>query len=309
MDGGTFVTGQPMPSALLDPLLLRQLERLQWVASRQARSAMKGERRSRSRGQSVEFADYRSYVPGDDLRHLDWNLYGRLDRLYIRLYEEEREMPVLVLLDASESMNFGSPSKFQLARQVAGAVGYVALCGFDRVAVRVFPEAPGSGALQASLRKVRGRRSTQAFLEGLAAVTAGGAGDFNGALRRAALEFRQPGAAVVISDFLDPAGYEEGLAALVSRGFRVDAIQVLAQEEWNPVQFGDLKLVDSETGVPTEVTFGRHRLAAYRNSVERHVQALREHCIARGVRFFAATSDVPVEELLLKRLRGARFWD
>src|SRR5437879_12894950 len=129
-----------MPSALLTPELLRRLEQFQLLAARRAKSTSKGERRSRARGQSVEFADHRSYVPGDDFRYLDWNLYGRLDRLFLKLYEEERELPVTVFLDASESMTFGEPRKFDFARQVAAAVGYVALCGFDRVSVLTFPD-------------------------------------------------------------------------------------------------------------------------------------------------------------------------
>src|SRR5688572_29111061 len=128
--------------SLLTPDLLRRLEQFQLLARRRAKSAAKGERRSRARGQSVEFADYRNYVVGDDLRYLDWNLYGRLDRLFLKLYEEERELPVHIFLDCSESMTFGTPSKFDYARQVAAAVGYVALCGFDRVSVSLFPEYP-----------------------------------------------------------------------------------------------------------------------------------------------------------------------
>src|SRR3989441_4763647 len=129
-------------SALLSPELLRRLEQFQLLAARRAKSSAKGERRSRARGQSVEFADYRNYVAGDDLRYLDWNLYGRLERLFLKLYEEERELPVRIFLDASESMSFGEPRKFDFARQVAAAVGYVALCGFDRVSVIPFPNSP-----------------------------------------------------------------------------------------------------------------------------------------------------------------------
>src|SRR6266852_8110116 len=124
---------------LLPPELLRRLEQFQLLAARRAKSSAKGERRSRARGQSVEFADYRTYVHGDDFRYLDWNLYGRLDRLFLKLYEEERELPVTVFLDCSESMSFGEPRKFDFARQVAAAVGYVALCGFDRVSIIPFP--------------------------------------------------------------------------------------------------------------------------------------------------------------------------
>src|SRR5947208_4567031 len=126
-------------SALLSAELLRQLEQFQLLAARRAKSSSKGERRSRSRGQSVEFADYRTYVHGDDFRYLDWNLYGRLERLFLKLYEEERELPVRIFLDSSESMTFGEPRKFDFARQVAAAVGYVALSWVDRVSVIAFP--------------------------------------------------------------------------------------------------------------------------------------------------------------------------
>ena len=136
-----------MPAPLLTPDLLRRLEQFQLLAARRAKSSAKGERRSKARGHSVEFADYRNYAAGDDFRYLDWNLYGRLDKLFLKLYEEERELPVRIFLDASESMTFGTPPKFDFARQVAAAVGYVALCGFDRVSVRAFPDldlaAPG----------------------------------------------------------------------------------------------------------------------------------------------------------------------
>src|SRR6188768_2712348 len=135
-----------MSSGLITADLLRRLEQFQLLAQRRAKSAAKGERRSKARGQSVEFADYRNYVAGDDFRYLDWNLFGRLDRLFLKLYEEERELPVTIFLDACESMTFGTPRKFDFARQIAAAVGYVALCGFDRVSVTVFPDALGEGA-------------------------------------------------------------------------------------------------------------------------------------------------------------------
>src|SRR6266545_5240570 len=128
-------------SSLLTPELLARLERLELVTRKIFRGRMKGERRSKRKGQSVEFADYRNYVAGDDLRYLDWNLYGRLEKLFLKLYEEERELPVRIFLDASESMSFGEPRKFDFARQIAAAIGYVALCGFDRVSVIPFPNA------------------------------------------------------------------------------------------------------------------------------------------------------------------------
>lgn len=294
-----------MVDTLLSPELLRRLEQLELLARRRAKSSVKGERSSRARGHSVEFADYRSYVAGDDLRYLDWNLYGRLERLFLKLYEEERELPVRIFLDASESMTFGEPVKFDFARQVAAAVGYIALCGFDCVSVVVFPEHDSNKPLRPALRLVRGRKSALSFLRNLAGLNAGGAANLNEALRRGALEARRAGLAIVLSDFLDPAGYEPGLAALVGRGFQVDAIQVLAPEELSPTTFGDLRLVDSETGAQQEVTFGRHRLAAYRQTVEAYARALREFCRARGIGFFLGNSATPIDELILKRLRQA----
>ncbi len=308
-----------MATPLLTPELLRRLEQFQLLAARRAKSSARGERRSQARGQSVEFADYRDYVPGDDFRYLDWNLYGRLERLFLKLYEEERELPVRIFLDASESMTFGEPRKFDFARQVAAAVGYVALAGFDRVSVVPFPElAPGSAAERAghlaelaargALRSVRGKRSAMQFFASLGALTAGGAASLNQALRRGALEARQPGMAVVLSDFLDPAGYETGLSALVGRGFQVDLVQILAPEELSPVTFGDLRLVDAETGATQEVTFGRYRMRAYQQTVQNFLQRLREYCKARGINCFTASSSTALEELLLKQLRQAKVW-
>lgn len=311
-----------MPSALLTTELLRRLEQFQLLAARRAKSSARGERSSRARGQSVEFADHRPYVPGDDFRYLDWNLYGRLERLFLKLYEEERELPVRVFLDASESMTFGEPRKFDFARQVAAALGYVALCGFDRVSVTVFPNSeltggvngtnlqPATGNLEqatvrGALRSVRGKKSALQFFQNLSALTAGGSANLNESLRRGALEARRSGLAVVLSDFLDPAGYERGLNALVGRGFQVDVVQILAPDELAPATYGDLRLVDSESGGHQEVTFGRYRLAAYRKTVRGFIQRLREFCAGRGVNFFMAASDTELEDLLLKRLRKA----
>jgi uncharacterized protein (DUF58 family) len=312
-----------MRTALLTPELLRRLEQFQLLAARRAKSSAKGERRSKARGQSVEFADYRTYVHGDDFRYLDWNLYGRLERLFLKLYEEERELPVRIFLDSSESMTFGEPRKFDFARQVAAAMGYVALSGFDRVSVIPFPHqrpyedvqanvAPAAYNLElaarGALRSVRGKKSAMQFFQNLNLLTAGGPASLNDSLRRGALEARHAGVAVVLSDFLDPAGYESGLTALVGRGFQVDLVQILAPEELAPTTFGDLRLVDSETGGMQEVTFGRYRLKAYQHTVQSYIQRLREYCQTRGINFFTVSSATSLEELLLRQLRQAEVW-
>ncbi len=297
-----------MNGSILSPELLRRLEQFQLLAARRAKSASKGERRSRARGQSVEFADYRNYVSGDDFRYLDWNLYGRLDRLFLKLYEEERELPVRVFLDCSESMGFGTPRKFDFARQIAAAVGYVALCGFDRVSVSGFPDIAENAPYLSGLRAVRGKKTSLQYFQNLSRLKACGPAHLNAALRRAALQARQTGVAVVLSDFLDPEGYEAGLTALIGRGFHVSAVQILAPEEMNPLTFGDLKLVDAETGSVQEVTFGRYRLVSYKQTVQNYCQRLREFCQGRGIRFFSVTSDMSLETLLLQQLREAEVW-
>ena len=316
-----------LPAPLLTPELLRRLEQFQLLAARRAKSTTRGERRSRARGQSVEFADYRNYVHGDDFRYLDWNLYGRLERLFLKLYEEERELPVRIFLDASESMTFGEPRKFDFARQVAAAIGYVALSGFDRVSVIPFPAITGNEesengnarhadlsariaelAARSALRSVRGKKSAMTFFQNVGALTAGGVANLNEALRRGALEARQAGLAVVLSDFLDPAGYDHGLTALVSRGFQVDLVQILAPEELSPTVFGDLRLVDAESGAIQEVTFGRFRMKTYQQMVQNYIQRLREFCQARGMNFFTVSSATSLEDLLLKQLRKSEVW-
>jgi hypothetical protein len=155
---------------------------------------------------------------------------------------------------------------------------------------------------------VRGRKSALQFFQNINQLTAGGATALNEALRRGALQARQAGVGVVLSDFLDPAGYEPGLTALVGRGFQVSAVQILAPDELSPTTFGDLRLIDSETGAQQEVTFGKYRLNTYRRTVENFCQRLRESCQARGVNFFRTGSDTPLEELLLKQLRQAEVW-
>jgi len=305
-----------MPDALLTPDLLRRLEQLQLLAARRSKSSARGERRSRARGQSVEFADYRNYVAGDDFRHLDWNLYGRLERLFLKLYEEERELPVRIFLDASESMAFGEPRKFDFARRVAA-------CNFDRISVIPFPSEergtgnaelnePGGSALRvprsafvSALRSVRGKKSASQFFQNLGALTAGGAANLNASLRRGAIEARHTGVAVVLSDLLDPEGYEVGLNTLVGRGFQVNVVHILAPEELAPVTFGDLRLVDAESGDFREVTFGKYRLKAYQQTVQNFCGRLREYCRNRGIHYFLARSDMDLGELILKQLRRA----
>jgi len=297
-----------MAGPLIQNQLLRKLERLELLARRRVRSSLKGERMSKARGQSVEFADHRNYAAGDDLRYLDWNLFGRLDKLFLKLYEEERELPLSIFLDASESMTFGKPVKFDFARQVAASMGYVALCGFDRVTVDIFPDSHDEKTLRESLRNVRGKKSALPFFRHLQQIQAGGSCRLNASLKRRTLLTKQSGVAIVISDFMDPEGYEEGLKALLGRGFQVHVILVLSREELEPNVYGDLKVVDSESGMAQEVTFGKYRLKAYQKTVNAFLEQFKNFCRKRAIGFNLAPSDTDLDQLLLSDLRNAMLW-
>ncbi|HSH92992.1 MAG TPA: DUF58 domain-containing protein [Roseimicrobium sp.] len=297
-----------MSDSLLTPVLLRRLEQLQWLARRRSRSPLRGERKSKARGQSVEFADHRNYVAGDDLRYLDWNLFGRLDRFFIKLYEEERELPLTVLLDCSESMNFGTPSKFRFARELAAAFSYVALCGFDRVSVFPLPDTAGERSTIMALSDVRGKPSAPELFLNLARLKTGGSTSFSESLRRIASTARRSGMAILITDLLDPDGYEAGLKSLVSRGWDVLVVHVLAPEELSPEEFGELRLVDSETGTVQEVTFAKHRLEAYRSTVQEFCSQARDCCRKQDVAYVLVSSATNIDQVLLKDLRSVGVW-
>src|SRR6516165_10287012 len=226
---------------LLDPKFLARLEQLELVSRKIFLGRMKGERRSKRKGQSVEFADYRNYVVGDDLRFLDWNLYARLDRLFLRLFMEEEDLHFYVLLDNSLSMDFGSPTKLRVAQQLAAALRVVGLVNQDRVVIEAFND-----RLTQSMPPLRGRRSLWRMLDFLDKVEPAGPSDLKRALKAFSLKAAGKGVVVLLSDFMDKGGYEEALRYLVARQMDLYVIQILSHEEIEPEITGDLRLVDVE---------------------------------------------------------------
>src|SRR4051795_12484374 len=205
----------PTPAApLLDPDFLARLEQLELVSRKIFLGRMKGERRSKRKGQSVEFADYRNYVVGDDLRFLDWNLFGRLDKLFIRLFMEEEDLHFYLLIDNSLSMDFGSPSKLHYAKQVAAALGFIGLVNMDRVVVEAFND-----RLTQSMPAARGRRSLWRLMDFLQKLEPAGPSDLRQALRTFSLKSSGKGIVVLLSDLMDKGGYEDALRYLVARQF------------------------------------------------------------------------------------------
>ena len=286
-------------SKLLTPELLAQLERLELVTRKVFRGRMKGERRSKRKGQSVEFADFRNYVPGDDLRLLDWNLYARLDKLIIKLFLEEEDLHFYTLIDASLSMDFGSPTKLEYAKQLAAALGFVGLIRTDRVRIETIGQGVGErGPI------LRGRHSVWRMLEHVEGIqpeaepTTLAAGVKNFCLRNSGR-----GVVVLISDLMDKAGYQQALRYFVSHQVDCFVIHVLSQEELEPDVQGDLKLVDCEDQDEAEITVSVPLLNRYKQTLNSFVAGAQDFCSRRGIHYFLANNQLPVQELVAQHLR------
>lgn len=283
---------------LLEPEFMHKLERLALMAKKVKSGATKGERRSSRKGSSVEFADYRDYVQGDDLRHVDWNIYGRLESLYIKLFEEREDLTLHLLIDASKSMGFGSPHKLLFAKRLAAALGYIALSGYERVSVEAF-----SGAESQRINPCRGKASVRKLFSFIESIEAGGGTRLEGSCRSYLARNRTKGVAVLISDFFDDSGFEGCFRQLNQAGSDLYAIHVLAPEEISPLLTGDLKLIDSETEAFAEISVSRALLKRYTSNRDGFCESVRSYCTARGIGHVTASSDSSIEELTLDLLR------
>ncbi len=284
---------------LLSSDFLVQLERLSLLSRRTFRGRVKGERRSPRKGISVEFADYRPYGVGDDPRYLDWNIYARLDRLYLKLFVDEEDLCLHLLVDASQSMDFGEPSKLDYARRLATALGFVGLVNLERVGVGVMRERMAEG-----WSPTRGRAQVLPLMDFFSRLRPGGGTALNDGLASYALRAREAGLAVVISDLMDPGGYERGLKALLERRFDVHLIHVLAPDEMNPGFAGDLRLVDSETGGLRDLTLDGQALTGYHQRLRDFLERAEQFCRNNEISYYRLVTDTPVEEFTLRQLKG-----
>lgn len=314
-----------MTVSLLDPVFLRKLERLRIQARRAFPGTMRGERRSTRRGASVEFRDFRKYEPGDDFRHVDWNIFARLERLMLRQFVEEEDVRIDILFDQSRSMHFGEPvTKFDFARRAAAALAFLAVNSLDRVGVAAF-----DSTLRARTRALRGRGHFQtvlSFLESRSNQNEGSDADVEPAgsrsdavdepelstnlsavLRSFQRSNHRSGIVFLISDFLDPGEFRIEMKLLAQRGFDLNLIQVLAPEELKPELRGDLTLVDSETGAGREITVNERMLEKYRTTLSSYTSSLESFCRAAGIGYMMIAADVSFEDLLLKRLVEGRM--
>lgn len=311
---------------LIGPDLLGRLDRLDVLSRKVFAGKLPGERRSRRRGQSVEFDDYRAYVAGDDLRRIDWNVFARLDRFFVKLFREDEDLGLHLVVDASPSMDAGDPSKLVFAQRLAMALGYIGLVNQNRVVATIFG-APGRPPVQ-RLAPIRGRRNLErlaGFLlervhpgEGGAPGPADGGvgapapgGGFTGALRAVALARTGRGVMALMSDFLvreDPRTALNYLGSSSGGGFDTYALQVLSAGEIDPANegpgvLGDVRLIDAESGAQAEVTVSGATIKKYRQRLDDHVERLRSACAARGMTHALIRSDADLSKLLLDYLR------
>jgi len=296
----TAATSSAGPAALklLDPEFMTRLEQLEIVSRKIFAGKTKGERKSPRKGESVEFADYRPYVVGDDLRFLDWNIYARLDALFLRLFLEEEDLNVTVLLDVSKSMDSGDPAKGLYARRVAAAVAYIGLVNYDRVNVYAYAD-----RILGAVRGLRGRRQASRIVTFLQDTPVGGATNFSESARQFALQHTQKGVVLIISDFLDKNGYEEGIRYLLGRRIDGYILQILSPQEVDPELAGDLRLVDCEDGDHAEITISRPLLTRYKANLEAYCKQLRDYTVRRGMTYLLATTKVPFDQLVISYLR------
>jgi uncharacterized protein (DUF58 family) len=304
---------------LLGPELMQKLDRLDVLSRKVFAGKLPGERRSKKRGFSVEFDDFRNYVPGDDLRHIDWNVFARMDRFFIKIFREEEDLALHLVIDASLSMDAGDPSKLIVSQRIAMALGYIGLVNQNRIIVTILG-APGRPAVQ-QLTPVRGRRSLRRLSKFIIENTqppqgyTGGAStfDFNAALRAIAMSRKGKGVMAFMSDLLVREDYRQGLNSLAAAGpgggYDVYVLQVLSPGELEPERegdggvVGDLRLMDAETGAWAEVTISAAVLKRYKARLAGHIEGVRSACAARGMAHLVVRSDEDVSRLLLDYLR------
>ncbi len=286
-----------------DEAFLRRLEQLELASRRLIAGRMKGERRSPRRGQSVEFADYRTYASGDDLRQLDWNAYARLERLFVKLFVEEEDVTVHVLVDASRSMDFGTPNKLDAARRAAAALGYLGLASMDRVSVAFLGDGTAS-----VMRPIRGKRRALELFDFLSQPRTERLTGLASAARAYASRMRGSGPLLLISDLMDP-GYLDALRDLAGTRSQLSVLHLLAPDELEPEIAPDARLIDNETGQPVEVSGDDDLVERYRARLAEWQGEIASFVSRRGGAYVVVPSDIDLADLLFDVLRRRRVVD
>ncbi|MBM4357845.1 MAG: DUF58 domain-containing protein [Deltaproteobacteria bacterium] len=285
-------------SALLDPEFVRELEVLRRRLHLTARSGGPGEHLARRRGGSAEFHEHRAYEPGDDLRRIDWAAYARTGEPVLKLFRAEEDVVARLVCDASASLGFGVPRKFDVVRRLAAALGYMTLAASERAQV----VAAGGASVRAH-PPARGRQGLPALLRSLDGLDAAGTTDLAKAVDAVVRESPRPGLLAIFSDFLDGGAWLAALGRAVAAGHDVALVHVLAPEEVAPTFDGDLAFEDAETGECVELVLDPGTLEAYERRLAGLFGALRAFAKRHGATYVRARTDAPLEPVI-RRLVG-----
>lgn len=291
---------EPVPT-FLEPEFLRKLEHLRLAAKRLSWSSAKGEHPASRRGFSLEFSDYRRYQKGDDLRYVDWNIYRRLGRLWLKLFTAEEEMNIYLLLDTSQSMAEGRPPKIEYARRVAAALGYIGLKNLDRVGGASF-----SSGLFSPLALGRGRNQILTLFEFLGNLSCQGKTDLHGSAQAFARLFSRPGLVVLLSDLFDPQGWRAGLEELLRKKHQLLVVHILDRSELEPGLSGDALLADVESQKERRVFLDGELARRFQEELQSYVGEIEGFCLGRQMDYFRTTTAIPFEDFVLLTLRQAK---
>ena len=286
-----------------DEDFLKRLEYL-YILSQKAANQQQARRDTEIVGSGIEFAEHRQYTPGDSFRNIDWNLYARTEELFLKLFEEEKDLYIYFLLDSSKSMQLGDPSKWAYAKRLVAALGYIGLSNLDRVSV-----VPFSSKLDQRLPPTRGRDQIFKVFEFLQSVEPAERTRLEQAFETFVNQHDRRGMAVVVSDFYDPEGFEEALNYLRYHRFDPVVIQLFDERELDPELAGEVEVVDCETGDVRQVTVTPDLLEKYREAFESFSVELEEYCSRNEILYFRAPTQQPFDELVLRVFRAGGFVD
>lgn len=285
---------------LLDESFLRQLQTIKTLAQKGVKGENAGIHRSMKSGSSMEFMDYRKYQPGDDIRYVDWNVYARTNRLFVKLFHAEKDQKLYIMMDASGSMATGNADKLTYVKKITAALGYLGLAGQDQVGITTF-----SDRIEQIKSPQRGKDVYLSLLDFLTGLNAKGQTDINAVLESFCAAGHQPGQVVVISDFLSPKGFKKGFRALAGSKFKLSVIQVVALDEIDPDFKGRLSLADVETGQQLSLQVNDRMKALYRQKMTAYLSDIRMFCQNRGIDYHLVDTSVPFTDFFLGYL-GAR---
>jgi uncharacterized protein (DUF58 family) len=292
----------PDDDELFDDDFQRKLDYLALVSRRVFAGRLRAERRTKKSGSGVEFADHRDYVPGDDFRYLDWNVYQRFGRLLVRLYEEEEDLSIYIVIDASSSMGFDSKRKFRYAQRLSAALAYVGLANLDRITI-----VAATDKIEERMPTARGKARIFKVLQFLKGLEPSGTTDLGDAMKTFVAQHKRRGLVIVISDLYDPHGFERGINVLRYNKFEPFVLHVVDETDGRPKLSGDVRIYDCETGDEREVTVTPKVLAQYRTAYESYLADIKRFCTERQVPYVPADVKIPFDDLVLRVLRRGGF--